>query len=86
MLPAGNWPGFGLALSNTGDHIILRNAAGQPVDVVVWGDSSYPGTLPHPGVVASDHSLERRPAYQDTDNCGADFFDRTPPMPGSVSQ
>lgn len=86
MVPAGNWSGFGLALGNTGDHVILRNAAGQPVDVVVWGNSSYPGTLPHPGVVASDHSLERRPANRDTDDCAADFVDRTPPSPGSVPQ
>ncbi len=86
MLPAGNWSGFGLALGNAGDHVILRNAAGQVVDVVVWGNSSYPGTLPHPGVIASDHSLERRPASRDTDDCAADFFDRTPPTPGSVPQ
>jgi hypothetical protein len=85
MLPAGNWSGFGLALNNTGDHVILRDAAGQPVDVVVWGNSSYPGTLPHPGVVDSDHSLERRPAYQDTDDCAVDFFDRIPPTPGAIS-
>jgi len=82
--PGGMWPGFGLALSNTGDHVILRNAAGQPVDAVVWGNSSFPGTWPHPGVIASDHSLERRPAYKDTDDCAVDFFDRTPPTPASV--
>jgi len=40
--------------------------------------------LPHVGVTASDHSLERRPAYIDTDDCAADFLDRTPPTPGSV--
>jgi hypothetical protein len=84
MLPAAAWDGFGLALSNTGDHVILRDAAGQVVDVVVWGGSSYPGTLPHPGVIMSDHSLERRPAYQDTNDCAADFVDRTPPTPGTV--
>ncbi len=85
MLPPGGiWPGFGLALSNTGDPIILRNAAGQLVDVLVWGNSSFPGTGPHGGVTASDHSLERRPADKDTNDCAADFFDRTPPTPGSV--
>jgi uncharacterized repeat protein (TIGR01451 family) len=84
MLPAAAWDGFGLALSNTGDHVILLNAAGQPVDAVVWGGSSYPGTLPHPGVIMSDHSLERRPAYRDTNDCAADFVDRTPPTPGKV--
>ena len=84
MLPAAAWDGFGLALSNTGDHVILRDMTGQVVDVVVWGGSSYPGTLPHPGVVASDHSLERRPAYKDTNDCAADFVDRTPPTPGKV--
>ena len=38
MLPAAAWDGFGLALSNAGDHVILRDAAGQVVDVVVWGE------------------------------------------------
>ncbi len=84
MLPAAAWDLFGLALSNTGDHVILSDAAGQVVDVVVWGGSSYPGTLPHPGVIMSDHSLERRPAYKDTNDCAADFVDRTPPTPGTV--
>jgi hypothetical protein len=84
--PGGVWAGFGLALGNAGDHVIFRDAAGQTVDAVVWGDGLYPGTRPHPGVVDSDHSLERRPAYKDTDDCAADFFDRIPPTPGVVPQ
>jgi hypothetical protein len=85
MLPAGAWSGFGLALNNLeGDHVILRDATGATVDAVVWGAASYPGTLPHPGALYSDHSLERRPAARDTDDCAADFFDRTPPTPGVV--
>jgi hypothetical protein len=84
--PGGVWAGFGLALGNAGDHVIFRDAAGQTVDAVVWGDSLYPGTRPHPGVVASDHSLERRPAYKDTGDCAADFFDRMPPTPGAIPQ
>lgn len=84
MIPAGAWDGFGLALGNDGDEVILLDAAGQPVDALVWGDGAYPGTLPHPGVSWGDHSLERFPANRDTDDCAADFLDRYPPTPGAV--
>jgi uncharacterized repeat protein (TIGR01451 family) len=86
MTPAGSWEGFGFALSNAGDEVILLNAAAAPVDALVYGTGSYPGTLPHPGVSASNHSLERRPAIYDTDDCSQDFFDRYPPQPGQVSE
>jgi hypothetical protein len=45
---------------------------------------SYPGMLPHPGVSAPDHSLERRPADRDTDDCSKDLQDCTPPTPGNL--
>jgi uncharacterized repeat protein (TIGR01451 family) len=91
MLPAGNWDGFGLALGNAGDEVILLNpptqrSAPSTVDAVVYGDGSYPGVVPHPGVDASGHSIERRPAIYDSDDCSRDFFDRFPPDPGGVDQ
>jgi phosphatidylserine/phosphatidylglycerophosphate/cardiolipin synthase-like enzyme len=78
------WDGFGLALGNQGDHVILLNAAGRLVDAVVWGDASYPGTLPYSNEIWSDHSLERSPANRDTDDCAADFRDRYPSTPGAL--
>jgi hypothetical protein len=64
--------------------MILLDATGKPVDAVVWGTGTYPGVVPHPGVSAPDHSLERRPADQDTDDCSKDLQDRTPPTPGEL--
>lgn len=84
MIPSGAWDGFGLTLGNTGDQVALLDAAGQPVDAVVWGDGSYPGTGPHPGVSGGDHSLERFPANEDGNDCAADFRERYPATPGAV--
>ncbi len=86
MIPVGNWDGFGFALGNEGDEIILLDAQENPVDVLVYGAGAYPGVIPHPGVSVPGHSLERRPADRDTDDCSADFFDRYPPTPGAVPQ
>jgi len=84
MVPAGNWEGFGFALGNDGDEVLLLDANGVAVDVVVYGQGVYPGVIPHPGGVNAGHSLERRPPEQDTDDCSKDFFDRYPPTPGSL--
>lgn len=86
MVPAGNWEGFGFALGNEGDEVLLLDANGVAVDVVVYGQGFYPGVIPHPGGVNAGHSLERRPPEQDTDDCSRDFFDRYPPTPKSLPQ
>jgi hypothetical protein len=86
MLPVGNWEGFGFALGNSGDEVILLDATSAPVDVLVYGSGMYPSVAPHPGVGAPGHSLERRPAIYDTDDCSHDFHDRYPPDPGSVNR
>jgi hypothetical protein len=85
MIPAGSWDGFGFALGNTGDEVILFDSALDLVDALVYGSGSCAGVIPHPGVAASGHSLERRPAIYDTDDCSQDFFDRYPPDPGQVA-
>jgi len=82
LVPAGSWDGFGLALGNEGDEVLLLDANRRRVDVVTYGDGHYPGVVPHPGVSESGHSLERRPPREDTDDCSVDFFDRYPPTPG----
>ncbi len=85
MLPAGSWDGFGFALGDPGDEVLLLDPAMAAVDVVTYGTGSYPGVVPHPGGVEAGHSLERRPPEQDTDDCSRDFFDRYPPTPGTLS-
>jgi hypothetical protein len=86
MVPAGTWEGFGFALGNPGDEVLLLDATGAAVDVVTYGTGSYPDVVPHPGVVDQGHSLERRPPERDTDDCSQDFFDRTPPTPGVLPE
>jgi hypothetical protein len=86
MVHAGSWDGFGFALGNLGDEVLLLDPNGAPIDVLAYGDGHFPGTLPHPGLSTSDHSLERRPAARDTDDCSVDFFDRYPPTPGIVNR
>jgi hypothetical protein len=86
MVPAGSWDGFGLALGNLGDEVLLLDAAGAAVDVVTYAAGDYPGVIPHPGVSAQGRSLERRPPKQDTDDCSQDFFERYPPTPGTLPE
>jgi hypothetical protein len=75
---SGDW-----TLAGHGDQVLLLGPNDVPVDVVVYGDMSYPGVAAHPGVSIYTHSLERYPANRDTENCAADFRDHYP-TPGSV--
>jgi uncharacterized repeat protein (TIGR01451 family) len=86
MSPAGSWDGFGLALGNAGDEVLLLDGEGAAVDVVTYGEGDYPGVMPHPGVSDQGHSLERRPPREDSDDCSQDFFDRYPPTPGTLPE
>lgn len=74
----GDW-----GLSNDGDEVVLLDGNDHPVDVVVYGDGSHHGVIPHPGVVYG-HSLERVPVWLDTDDCITDFRDWPYPSPGSL--
>ena len=80
MTPVNSRIGWG----NGGDEAILRDASGEDVDVVVYGSGSYPGATPHSGV-GWGHSLERKPAARDTDDCSADFGEQYEPKPGHVT-
>ena len=71
-------------LGNAGDQVILIRPDGQPGDVVVWGTATYPHTIPHPGVYTWTYTLERYPAYYDTNDCSVDFRERYPPSPGTL--
>ncbi len=86
MVVAGSWDGFGFALGDKGDRVILLDDGGQAVDVVVYGKAGYGEVIAHPGGVESGWSLERRPPYQDTDDCSVDFVPRLPATPGSVPE
>lgn len=76
------WANGSLGLDNGGDEILVLDGADQPVEAVSWGNSSYAFDPPvHP--VADGHSLERYPAYQDTDTAG-DWREQPHPAPGQV--
>ncbi|MCP4362139.1 MAG: hypothetical protein GY796_29375 [Chloroflexi bacterium] len=73
-----------LQLGNSGDEVILRDTNNQVVDVVTYGDGSYPGIISCNLVASSNISLERFPYWQDTDNCLVDFREWPFPNPGSL--
>jgi hypothetical protein len=69
-------------LHNDGDEVLLLDGRDRPVDTIVYGLGSYPPIVPHPGGISYGHSLEREPAWLDTDDCSADFRDWPVPSPG----
>lgn len=71
---------IGNALANSGDRLVLRDAAGRLVDAVSYGDDTT-ALSPSIPVVAAGHSLERSPPGHDTDAAG-DFVDNPQPSPG----
>jgi hypothetical protein len=87
LTPTGDWDGFGVALGNTQDEMLLHNAAGQRVDSVAWGGSVRAGIIPFTdfeGYVPTDSSLERTPAHTDRDDCNRDFWISYSPDPREV--
>ena len=82
--PAWGDPAAFLQLGNMGDELILRSPAGNLVDLVVYGDGTYPGHASCPLVTGFDHSLERFPYWRDRDNCSDDFRDWAFPNPGQL--
>jgi len=84
MAIVGFWDGFGLALGNAGDEVLLLDGDGVAVDVITFGTGDYPGVIAHAGVGDQGRSLERRPPREDTDDCSQDFFERYPPTPGML--
>ena len=81
-----NWgdPAALLQLGNSGDEVILRDPAGQIVDVVTYGSGSFPGVVGCDLVSTSNHSLERYPYWKDTDDCQNDFRAWPLPNPGQL--
>ena len=81
-----NWGDGDFALGNSGDEVLLLDASGAVVDVVVYGTGSYPGVVSFADLssVYAGNSLERWPANRDSNDCVRDFRVRYAPAPGSV--
>lgn len=87
LTPAGSWDGFGIALGNTADEVLLRDASNTLVDSVAWGGSVRAGVVPFTEFeepFPSDSSLSRSPAYTDRDDCNQDFWMDYTPNPREV--
>lgn len=82
MIKYTSWSSGIIRLTNSGDEVILINAADIVVDAVSWGSSSYifePNALK----VIQGYSIERKPAFQDRDLV-EDFILQPNPDPGTV--
>jgi uncharacterized repeat protein (TIGR01451 family) len=84
MIPDQGWGTGEWHLRNDGDQILILDGSGRPVDVVVYGDSTYPGVIAYGQPILSSHSLERYPPLLDTDDCSLDFRDWPFPDPGNL--
>jgi glycerophosphoryl diester phosphodiesterase len=76
------WASGSLNLRNDGDEVLLLDGSDTVQEAVSWGDSAWAFDPAVPGV-SEGHSLERRPANEDTDTA-ADWNDQALPAPGSV--
>ena len=76
------WASGNVLLSNDGDDLLILDKDDHLIDAVSWGNSNY-AFAPSVPVVDAGHSLERRPANQDTDSA-IDWHDQSVPNPGSV--
>jgi hypothetical protein len=86
MLRYPSWGEGEWHLANAGDQVLLLDGSDTPVDVVAFGGGAYPGVVAHPGVSVYTNSLERHPAWFDTNDCSVDFRDWPFPSPGELPE
>jgi hypothetical protein len=77
-----SWAARSVELTNTGDELLLLDHSDKVVDALSWGSSTY-AFDPSISIVAEGYSLERYPAYQDTDRA-LDWRRQSFPQPGVV--
>jgi hypothetical protein len=82
MLKLTGYASGSLVLSNSGDELFLWEDTGKLVDQVSWGSSSM-ALNPAVQRVPAGYSLERWPAYQDTDRA-KDWRPSSAPRPFAV--
>ena len=77
------WASGIVSLYNNGDEVLILSGDDSIVDLVAYGNSPYPGFQPSVPVVSPGHSIERRPANEDTGTF-FDWIEQTIPNPGEV--
>ncbi len=82
LLDYTNWASGEVNMSNSGDEVIILNTDDQWADSVSWGNSAFAFDPPVP-TVSPGHSVERKPAYTDTDTA-SDWIEQDAPNPGQV--
>jgi hypothetical protein len=89
LVPVGSWAGFGLALGNAQDEVLLLKPDGALVDSVAWGGEPRAGVIPFPldpgDTLPWSASLKRYPPTGDRNDCSRDFYVSWSPSPGRVS-
>ena len=79
MLPYHTWSTGKVELVNAGDEILLLNGNDALVDALSWGDSTWQLAFDPPPPPAGDgESLERSPAYIDSDTAADWVIAETP--------
>ena len=88
LAPVGSWSGFGMALGNGQDEVVLMRADGDRVDSVAWGGVHRVGVVPYPidpeDTFPFGASLKRYPPDTDRDDCSRDFYISWNPSPREV--
>jgi len=89
LVPVATWEGFGLALGNVSDEVLLLDARGSLVDSAAWGGTPRAGVTPFTDFIAyfpDGASLKRYPPGTDHDDCARDFYVSYNPSPGVVAE
>ena len=88
LVPAGSWEGFGMALGNTGDEVLLLDSDDALVDSAAWGGAPRAGVTPFTDFDAPfpwGAALKRYPPDTDHDDCARDCYVSYNPSPGYVA-
>ncbi len=88
LVPVGSWDGFGLALGNEQDELVLLASEGTIADSAAWGGSERAGVVPFTAYALPfpwQATLKRHPADRDRNDCSVDFYISFNPSPGEVS-
>jgi hypothetical protein len=83
MIKYSAWATGKIALSNSGDEVLILDGGDAIVDAMSYGNKTTFLDPPCPDV-AGGHSLERSPTNADTDTA-EDWIDQEFPNPGSVT-